>query len=65
MINDAFASGRPVHFAIHATDTTRALAVGGTVAMPKAALPGMARQGYFLDGKTKIFGVHDPDPDAQ
>ncbi|WP_427870376.1 VOC family protein [Leucobacter luti] len=44
---------------------TRILAAGGTVAMPKAALPGMAWQGYFLDLDGNVFGVHEPDPDAK
>ncbi len=39
-------------------------AAGGVVAMPKAALPGMAWQGYFLDTEGNVFGVHQPDPDA-
>ena len=41
------------------------LAAGGTVAMPKAALPGMAWQGYFLDLDGNVFGVHEPDPEAK
>ena len=46
--------------------TARAvLAAGGTVAQPKAALPGMAWQGYFLDLDGNIFGVHEPDPEAK
>ncbi len=42
----------------------RILAAGGTVALPKAALPGMAWQGYFLDTEHNVFGVHQPDPNA-
>lgn len=38
---------------------------GGTVAMPKAALPGMAWQGYFLDTEGNVFGVHQPDENAR
>lgn len=41
------------------------LAAGGTVAMPKGALPGMAWQGYFLDTEGNVFGVHQPDPEAR
>lgn len=41
------------------------LAAGGTVAVPKAALPGMAWQGYFLDTEGNVFGVHQPDPEAR
>lgn len=40
------------------------LAAGGQVALPKAALPGMAWQGYYLDTEGNVFGVHQPDPDA-
>lgn len=43
----------------------RVLAAGGTVAMPKHALPGMAWQGYFLDTEGNVFGVHQPDPQAK
>ena len=42
----------------------RVLAAGGTVAQPKAALPGMAWQGYFLDTENNVFGVHEADPNA-
>ena len=37
---------------------------GGTVALPKHALTGMAWQGYFLDTEGNVFGVHQPDPEA-
>ena len=40
------------------------LAAGGTVALPKYALPGMAWQGYFLDTENNVFGIHQPDPNA-
>lgn len=40
-------------------------AAGGTVAMPKTALPGMAWQGYFHDTENNVFGVHQADPDAR
>ena len=39
-------------------------AAGGTVALPKTALTGMAWQGYFLDTEGNTFGIHQPDPDA-
>jgi uncharacterized protein len=42
----------------------RILAAGGRVALPKAALPGMAWQGYYLDTEGNTFGIHQPDPDA-
>jgi predicted enzyme related to lactoylglutathione lyase len=38
---------------------------GGTVALPKHALTGMAWQGYFLDTEGNVFGVHQPDPEAR
>ena len=37
---------------------------GGTVALPKYALPGMAWQGYFIDTEGNVFGIHEPDPNA-
>ena len=42
----------------------RILDAGGQVALPKAALPGMAWQGYYLDQEGNTFGIHQPDPDA-
>lgn len=42
----------------------RILAQGGAVAVPKAALTGMAWQGYFTDTEGNIFGLHQPDPEA-
>jgi predicted enzyme related to lactoylglutathione lyase len=41
------------------------LAAGGSVAMPKFALVGMAWQGYFLDTEGNTFGVHQPDAAAK
>jgi predicted enzyme related to lactoylglutathione lyase len=38
---------------------------GGTVALDKHALPGMAWQGYFHDTENNVFGVHQPDPEAK
>lgn len=38
---------------------------GGTVALPKHALTGMAWQGYFLDTEGNVFGIHQPDPEAR
>jgi predicted enzyme related to lactoylglutathione lyase len=40
------------------------LEAGGTVAMPKFALPGMAWQGYYLDTEGNTFGIHQPDENA-
>ncbi len=39
-------------------------AAGGTVALPKMALTGMAWQGYFVDTEGNTFGVHQPDESA-
>lgn len=38
---------------------------GGTIAMPKFALAGMAWQGYFLDTEGNTFGIHQPDENAK
>ncbi|MGG0736841.1 VOC family protein [Niallia taxi] len=38
---------------------------GGTVALPKYALPGMAWQGYYKDPEGNIFGIHQPDKNAK
>ena len=40
------------------------MAAGGTVALPKFAIVGMAWQGYFLDTEGNTFGVHQPDENA-
>ncbi|MCA0984180.1 VOC family protein [Halobacillus yeomjeoni] len=37
----------------------------GKVAMPKQALSGMAWQGYYFDTEGNIFGIHQPDENAQ
>lgn len=37
---------------------------GGSVAMPKMAIPGMAWQGYFKDTDGNIFGLHQADKNA-
>lgn len=44
---------------------TAILANGGTVALPKMALAGMAWQGYFKDTEGNIFGIHQPDVNAK
>jgi uncharacterized protein len=41
------------------------LSLGGKVALPKYALPGMAWQGYYLDTEGNIFGIHQPDENAK
>lgn len=38
---------------------------GGTVVLPKQALPGMAWQGYYLDTEGNVFGIHQPDEQAR
>ncbi|WHY63731.1 VOC family protein [Cytobacillus firmus] len=43
----------------------RILENGGTVALPKYALPGMAWQGYYKDTEGNIFGIHQPDTNAK
>lgn len=64
--------GAPVNGAVLTVGTDdydataeKILAAGGQVAMPKAALPGMAWQGYFLDTEGNVFGLHQPDPEAK
>ncbi|WP_060207319.1 VOC family protein [Sporosarcina koreensis] len=41
------------------------MANGGTVALPKHALPGMAWQGYYIDTEGNVFGIHQPDENAK
>ncbi|MEK7530538.1 MAG: VOC family protein [Patescibacteria group bacterium] len=41
------------------------MAAGGTVALPKMALVGMAWQGYYLDPDNNILGLHQADPNAK
>ena len=41
------------------------LQYGGSVALPKYALPGMAWQGYYLDQEGNIFGIHQADKNAK
>jgi uncharacterized protein len=38
---------------------------GGTVALPKYALPGMAWQGYYMDTEGNVIGIHQPDENAK
>ncbi len=40
------------------------LANGGTVAMPKFAVPGKCWQGYFLDPDNNTFGIYQVDTNA-
>ncbi|WP_432560656.1 VOC family protein [Granulicoccus sp. GXG6511] len=64
--------GAPVNGAVLTVGTDnfdstaeKILAAGGSVALPKHALPGMAWQGYFLDSEGNVFGLHQPDMDAK
>jgi uncharacterized protein len=41
------------------------LQLGGRIALPKYALPGMAWQGYYIDTEGNIFGIHQPDANAK
>jgi len=43
----------------------RIMAAGGSVAMEKHAIPGMAWQGYYTDTEGNLFGVHQPDTEAK
>lgn len=38
---------------------------GGTVALPKHAITGMAWQAYYKDTEGNIFGIHQPDVNAK
>jgi predicted enzyme related to lactoylglutathione lyase len=40
-------------------------AAGGTLALPKIALVGMAWQAYYKDLEGNIFGIHQPDKEAK
>jgi hypothetical protein len=40
------------------------LDAGGTVALPKFAVPGVCWQGYFLDPEGNTFGIFQADPNA-
>ncbi len=39
--------------------------MGGQVALPKFAVPGLCWQGYFLDSEGNTFGIFQPDPTAK
>jgi len=38
---------------------------GGTLALPKFAIPGMAWQAYYKDTEGNIFGIHQADKEAK
>lgn len=44
---------------------TKIEAAGGTLALAKHALPGMAWQAYYKDTEGNIFGIHQADANAQ
>lgn len=39
--------------------------LGGKVALPKFAVPGVCWQGYFLDTEGNTFGIFQPDPTSR
>jgi uncharacterized protein len=39
--------------------------LGGRVALPKFAVPGVCWQGYFLDTESNTFGIFQADPHAK
>jgi uncharacterized protein len=41
------------------------VAQGGTIALPKFAVPGTCWQGYFLDTEGNTFGIFQVDPRAR
>ncbi len=41
------------------------LDLGGIVALPKFAIPGVCWQGYFLDQEGNTFGIFQPDKNAK
>jgi len=41
------------------------IALGGKVALPKFAVPGVCWQGYFIDTEGNTFGLFQPDPAAK
>jgi predicted enzyme related to lactoylglutathione lyase len=40
------------------------LANGGTLALPKTAMPGLTWQGYYVDTEGNTIGIHQPDENA-
>lgn len=41
------------------------LKCGGSIALPKFAIPGRCWQGYFLDDDTNVFGIFEVDEKAR
>ena len=60
-------TGNVLTFGTEDYDATaqRIVEAGGSVALAKQALPGMAWQGYFLDTENNVFGLHQPDENAR
>ena len=65
------AEGQPVNafvctvtVASAADSLSRATELGGTVAVPRMAIPGVGWLGYFKDPDGNIVGVMQPDPSA-
>lgn len=42
----------------------KVVAAGGTVAMPKMAIPGVGWLAYCKDSEDSLFGLHQADPSA-
>lgn len=42
----------------------KVMELGGSIAMPKFAVPGRCWQGYFMDPDNNVFGVFQPDLNA-
>jgi len=43
----------------------RIAGAGGSIALPKFAVPGICWQGYFIDTEGNTFGIFQPDPNAK
>jgi predicted enzyme related to lactoylglutathione lyase len=43
----------------------RIVSLGGTVTLPKFAVPGVCWQGYFLDTESNVFGIFQADASAK
>ena len=41
------------------------IAIGGSTALPKFAIPGRCWQGYFLDEDHNVFGIFEVDTNAR
>ena len=45
-------------------ELNRAIATGGSIAVPKMAIPGVGWLAYFKDTEGNIFGIMQDDPNA-